>query len=446
MKDKGKRIAVLGGGTSGIAAARLALAGGALVWVFDTADATALSNTRSALETSGIEMRCGQEALKAPDNIDLIVVSPGIDRSALLATNFLATGAPMIGEIEFAFQRDEHPVAAITGTNGKTTTTELLAHLLNGSGRRAVAAGNYGKPYSEVVMETNAWEVVVLEVSSFQLEEIDTFRPDVSVWMNFAPDHMDRYRTLDEYRQAKMRIFENQTEDDTAIVNAVDSLEGIRAKQIRFSAFGEDADFTYEAGEILYHKEVITDFRSTKLHGRHNAENVMAAMGAAHAFEISFRSMEDALVQYEAPPHRCEEISGFKGISFINDSKATNLHALNSSLRGQEAKVVLIAGGKDKGLDYGEITRTIVEKVSEVIAIGEMADAILGNWQDRLPCRKADSLKQAVDLAIEAAKPGQAVLFSPGTSSFDMFQGYIERGESFKSIVDGIRTQTGGQV
>lgn len=446
MKDKGKRIAVLGGGSSGIAAARLALAGGALVWVFDTADASNLSVIRNDLEASGIEMRCGPEALNAPDNIDLIVVSPGIDRGTPLVRTFLETGAPMIGEIEFAFQRDERPVVAITGTNGKTTTTELLAHLLNGSGRRAVAAGNYGKPYSEVAMEAEAWDVVALEVSSFQLEEIDTFRPDVSVWMNFAPDHMDRYQTLDEYRQAKLRIFENQTADDTAIVKAEDSLEGIKAQQVRFSAFSEDADFTYRNGEIFFHDEALVDFELMKLHGRHNAENVMAALGAARALGVTFDSMKEALLQYEPPAHRCEKVGVINGVSFINDSKATNLHALESSLRGQDAGVVLIAGGKDKGLDYGEITQIVAENVSEVIAIGEMADAITSAWKDHLPCTKADSLEGAVNLAAEAASNGQVVLFSPGTSSFDMFSGYIERGETFRNIVNEIKTQAGEQV
>ena len=446
MKDQGKRIAVLGGGASGIAAARLALAGGALVWVFDTADAHHFSDTRDDLQASGIEMRCGKEALNAPDNIDLIVVSPGIDHGTPLVRSFLATGALMISEIEFAFQRDQRPVVAITGTNGKTTTTELVAHLMNASGQRTVAAGNYGKPYSEVAMEVDDWDVVALEVSSFQLEEIDTFRPDVSVWMNFAPDHMDRYQTLDEYRQAKMRIFENQTSQDTAIVNAEDPPQGVKAKQIHFSAFGVEADFTYEAGKILFRNEALVDFETTKLHGRHNAENVMAAMGAVHAMGVAFDAMNDAVLQYEPPAHRGEKVGEFNGITFINDSKATNLHALQSSLRGQDASVVLIAGGKNKGLDYGEITQVVTEKVTQVIAIGEVADAIQSAWQDRVPCRKAASLEQAVNLAKDAAKTGQAVLFSPGTSSFDMFSGYIERGEFFKSVVNKIKTQAGDQV
>ncbi|NOX99864.1 MAG: UDP-N-acetylmuramoyl-L-alanine--D-glutamate ligase [Verrucomicrobia bacterium] len=446
MEDKGKRIAVLGGGSSGIAAARLALAGGALVWVFDTADAGKFSETRSDLEASGIEMRCGEDALKAPDNIDLIVVSPGIDRGTPLVRSFLETGAPMVSEIEFAFQRDDRPVVAITGTNGKTTTTELLTHFLNASGRRTVAAGNYGKPYSEVAMETDAWDVVALEVSSFQLEEIDTFRPEVSVWMNFAPDHMDRYRSLDEYRQAKLRIFENQTSADTAIVKAEESLEGIKARQIRFSAFCDDADFTYKSGKISLHGEELVDFKLSKLHGRHNAENVMAALAAVKALGLPIDSMQQALCQYDPPAHRCEKVGEIGGVSFINDSKATNLHALESSLRGQEAGVVLIAGGKDKGLDYSEITQVVVDHVSQVFAIGEIAENISRDWQDHLPCKKAESLKQAVELAMEAADADQVVLFSPGTSSFDMFSGYIERGETFRKIVSEIKTQAGEQV
>ncbi len=446
MEDKGKRIAVLGGGSSGISAARLALAGGALVWVFDTADAGKFPETRSDLEAAGIEMRCGEEALNAPHDIDLIVVSPGIDRGTPLLRSFLATGAPLVSEIEFAFQRDERPVVAITGTNGKTTTTELLSHLLNASGRRTVAAGNYGKPYSEVALETDAWDVVALEVSSFQLEEIDTFRPEVSVWMNFAPDHMDRYRSLDEYRQAKLRIFENQTSTDTAVIKAEESLEGIKAQQIRFSAFSDDADFTYKKGKIFLQGEELVDFESTKLHGRHNAENVMAALAAIKALSVPIDAMQQALSQYDPPAHRCEKVGEIKGVSFINDSKATNLHALESSLRGQGVGVVLIVGGKDKGLDYSEITQVVVDHVSQVFAIGEMAESITKAWQHHLPCKKAESLEQAVDLAMKAADAGQVVLFSPGTSSFDMFSGYIERGETFRNFVNEIKTQAGEQV
>ncbi len=415
MKDKGKKIAVLGGGASGVAAARLALAGGALVRVFDTAEASRVSDTCHELELLGIEMCCGQEALNAPADLDLIVLSPGIDQATPLVRNFLASGVSMISEIEFAFQRDERPVIAITGTNGKTTTTELVAHLLNSNGKRAVAAGNYGKPYSEVALEPGSWDVVVLEVSSFQLEQIDSFRPEVSVWMNFAADHMDRYRTLDDYRNAKLRIFENQTSQDTAVVKVEDAPQGVKAKQIQFSAFSECGDFSYEGREIFYHGVALMDFKSTKLHGRHNAENVMAAMAATSVFGLAFDCMIDALADYTPPAHRYEKVAEINGVTFINDSKATNLHALQSSLRGQEGKLVLIVGGKNKGLDYGELTTMVQAKVSRVIAIGEMADTILGVWERQVSCMKAESLQQAVDLAVESAKSGQVILFSPGT-------------------------------
>ena len=439
---------MLGGGTSGIAAARLALAGGALVWIFDTADAASFSEVLPELEAAGIEMRCGEEAMKVPDNLDLVVISPGIDRATPLAQSFLASGAPMIGEIEFAFQRDSCRVAAITGTNGKTTTTELVAHLLNGSGRRSVAAGNYGRAYSDVVMESGDWDAVALEVSSFQLEEIDTFRPEVSVWMNFAPDHMDRYRTVEDYRQAKLRIFENQTEENVAVVNAQDPPQGIQAKKVTFSAFGAEADFTCREGKIHYHGEEVADYSATGLHGLHNAENVMAAMGAVHALGVPFSSMQEALNDYNPPPHRCEKVAEIDGVTYINDSKATNLHALESSLRGQENSVVLIAGGKNKGLDYGDISEVVADKATYVVAIGEMADAIERSWKGSVPCGKAESLDRAVELAGESAEAGQAVLFSPGTSSFDMFSGYVERGDTFKNIVRKIanQTQAGEQV
>ncbi len=443
MTNKGKKIAVLGGGASGIAAARLALAGGALVSVFDSAEASSLASARSDLEKLGIELHCGTRAMEVPADIDLIVISPGIDRAVPLAQAFLKTGAPMVGEIEFAFQRDERSVVAITGTNGKTTSTGLLTHLLNAAGQRAVAAGNYGKPYSEVVMEPDRWDVVVLELSSFQLEEIDTFRPDVAVWLNFAPDHMDRYRTLDDYRRAKMRIFENQRAEDVAIVNAMEVPQGIRAKQVCFSAFDGKADYTYEAGGVYYHDQWLVDIGSTKLHGRHNVENVMAAMAAARALDVPFEVMGEPLGQYGPPPHRYEKVGDFNGVTYINDSKATNLHALASSLRGQGRKILLIAGGKDKGLDYSGISSLVADKVDGVVAIGEMANAIVSAWRSRVPCRKAASLEEAVNFAGQMASKGQLVLFSPGTSSFDMFNSYVERGERFKEIVSQIKTQAG---
>lgn len=440
MKHHGKRIAILGAGASGVAAARLAAAGGAAwVGVYDSGDPAKLAPAIEGLRAQGIEAVAGEGALRAPEglDLDLVVVSPGIDTRWPIARAFQAGGAPLIGEIEFAWRHCACPVVAITGTNGKTTTTELTALFLGAGGLRTVAAGNYGLAFSEVMLGGAAYDVIALEVSSFQLETIESFRPRVAVWMNFAPDHMDRYETVDEYLQAKLRIFENQGPDDDAVLNAAEIPEGVGARRVTFSAFGTPADFDLDDGWIRFRGEPVVDFRSTRLRGRHNAENVMAAMAAAHCLGVPFGPMAAAVADYAPPRHRCEWVGEIEGRPFINDSKATNLHALASSLRGQEAPVVLIAGGKNKGLDYGEMRGSLKGSVTHVVCLGEIAEDIAAAWGDEVPCERAGSLEEAVRLAARAAAPGQTVLFSPGTSSFDMFTGYAQRGDAFRDLVAG---------
>jgi len=434
--DTGKRIAVLGAGASGIAAARLAIAGGAAwVGVFDSGDPEKLAAADSTLRDAGAETCFGEAALQPPAALDLVVISPGIDANWPIGRAFSGTGTPLIGEIEFAYERCGKPVVAITGTNGKTTTTELTAAVLNAGGQRSVAAGNVGTAFCDIVRSGEDYDVITLEVSSFQLETITAFRPEVAVWMNFAADHMDRYESIEDYRQAKLRIFENQTAEDFAVINAAEPPGELAARTLGFSAFAAEADFTLKSGRIRFRGEEILDFRLAALHGRHNAENVMAAMAVAHARGISFEAMTETVLAFTAPRHRCEPVGVVKGVTYINDSKATNLHALASALRGQEEPVVLIAGGKDKGLDYGELRDAVAGSVSGVIAIGEMAESICEAWGDRVACETASTLPAAVELAAGQAKPGQVVLFAPGTSSFDMFSSYGERGDAFRDAV-----------
>ena len=343
----------------------------------------------------------------------------------------------MLGEIEFAWERWGGPVAAITGTNGKTTTTELTAAVLNGAGCRTVPAGNYGTAFSEVVLAGNPLDLVTLELSSFQLETIVDFRPEIAVWMNFAPDHLDRYPDVGAYLAAKLRIFENQTPDDFAVLNAAEIPEAaLAARPVTFSAFGaEGADFAFEDGWILHRSERVLYFRECRLRGRHNAENAMAAMAVARCRGIDFEAMRETIRGYAAPPHRCQWVGEVGGVTFVNDSKATNLHALRSSLRGQEEPVVLIAGGKNKGLDFSELKSLAADTVTRAIAIGEIAEEICRAWHGAVPCETAATLDEAVAKAAAAAAPGQTVLFSPGTSSFDMFSGYEERGRRFAEAV-----------
>ena len=444
LTHTGNKIAILGCGRSGVAAARLALASGAsAVVVFDTGDKQRTEVAAGGLRTAGVEVVTGPEALwearQRATEFNFAVISPGIDLASPLPKAFSNADVEVIGEVEFSFRHCSSKVVAITGTNGKTTTTEMLARIANGCGVNAVAAGNYGFAYSELALDDAAPDLVVLEVSSFQLESLSTFRAAVSVWMNFAPDHLDRYDDEEEYKEAKLHIFDRQTEDDVAIVRAGEDVGEIAAKRIGFSADpGADAEYTYSEGKILHNGKAVVDFHATGLRGTHNAENLMAALAAGKALGFKFKAMAKAITGYRPPSHRCELVGDVDGYEFINDSKATNLHALESSLRSQEGKVVLIAGGKEKGLDYEPLTDLIGERVASVVTIGEIAEKLAGVWGDVVPCEVAESLDDAVVTADEIVKRnprGSVVLFSPGTSSFDMFSGYEERGDAFRHAV-----------
>jgi UDP-N-acetylmuramoylalanine--D-glutamate ligase len=431
-----KNVAVLGAGLSGTAAALLLKSEGANVTVLDSADESKLLKaTLDNLRAQGVRVVAGGEADGNADKFDFAVLSPGIDPESPLAQNFSSRKIDMLGELELGWRSIDVPVIAITGTNGKTTTTEMLAQMLNACGQRSIACGNIGKPLSEVAREKKPFDVLTVEVSSFQLETISTFRPSVALWLNFAPDHLDRYRSVAEYRAAKLRIFENQASDDVAIVNAVERLPNLKARTITFSAYDDRADFRLSEGAIVFENQPVLRIAQTKLRGAHNIENLMATLAAGHARGLSFDKMVPALSEYEPQPHRCEFVRTLGGVDYINDSKATNLDAVEKALQAQSKPVVLIAGGKDKGFTYEELRPLVKEKVRSTILIGEMAERIAQDWNDVTQCERAGSLAEAVDRARNTAKPGEVVLFSPGTSSFDMFKSYADRGDQFRALV-----------
>ena len=330
------------------------------------------------------------------------------------------------------------PVIAVTGTNGKTTTTELLAQMLNACGQRTIACGNIGKPLSEVAREKQLFDVLTVEVSSFQLEAIRTFRPSISLWLNFAPDHLDRYRSVADYRAAKLRIFENQTEQDVAVVNAAEALPKIRPRRITFSAYSNRADFRLSEGAIIYENQPVLRLSDTKLRGLHNIENLMATLAVGVARGLAFAQMVPALHDYEPRPHRCEFVRELDGVEYVNDSKATNLDAVEKALAAQTKPMVLIAGGKDKGLTFDPLRSLVKEKVKSAVLIGEMAPSIKRSWDGAVNCDLAISLADAVERARGLATPGDVVLFSPGTSSFDMFKSYSDRGDQFRALVQAL--------
>ena len=343
--------------------------------------------------------------------------------------------------MELASSLTDLPVVAITGTNGKTTTTELTVRMLCGAGLRAAACGNIGTPMSELLLDNTPWEILVAEVSSFQLETIRKFRPRVAAWLNLSPNHLDRYPSMQEYRDATLRIFENQTPEDWAVVPSMDALPALRARKITFSSTDPNADLTLAKGREIHHAgKLLLDLNTTKLRGPHNASNLMAGLAVGIALGADTARMAASITDYTPPAHRCELIADKAGVRWINDSKATNLDAMEQAIRSVEGPLILIAGGKDKGFEFAPIAPLVKERVVLALLIGEMRHRIARDWVS-VPSIIAESLEEAVEAAAERARPGTTVLFSPGTSSFDMFRDYIRRGEEFRSLVHDLSDQ-----
>jgi UDP-N-acetylmuramoylalanine--D-glutamate ligase len=438
MIYSGKNAVVLGLGHSGEAAAILLREEGAEVTICESSDNPGLREKAAKLIEQGIQVLLGPAADSDAGSYDVCILSPGIDPIVPLVQNVLRKKIPVIGELELAFEECICPVVAITGTNGKTTTTELTTAMLQGSGVRTMASGNIGLPFATAVRQSNDLDVMVLEVSSFQLETIDAFHPHVSAWLNLSPNHLDRYRDMDEYRAAKLRIFANQTPDDFAIVNAREALPPLVARRITFSAYVPNADFSLRDGIIHYKNEPVLDQGDTRLAGIHNAENLMAAMGVGLALGLDFERMSEAVRDYTAPVHRCEFVRDLNGVRWINDSKATNLDSVEKAILSQTRPIVLIAGGKDKGFEFDSIAPLVRERVHHAVLIGEMTERIARSWSG-IDCRIAASLEEAVGIAHKLAGNGHTVLFSPGTSSYDMFRNYGERGNRFKEAVNALK-------
>lgn len=433
MKFASQHFAILGAGRSGLGAARLARLHGAAVTIFDEGD--------KAKPVEDFPCVLGQPArdlVVKPGDFDLVIISPGLDEHWPLPKKFTDAGVPLVGETEFAFNLTDMPMAAITGTNGKSTCTELIAALFNGCGMKSIPCGNHGMSLSEVVASGVRHDVLALEISSFQLETIKNFRARASLWLNFAPDHLDRYPGMPEYFAAKARIFENVTADDVAIVRAGENVSSGQAQRWTFSAYGAEADYTYAGGKFYLHGGEIGSAAGLKLRGKHNMENVLAALMTGRVFGLEFSAMLKAMESYEPPRHRCELVRTLRDREYINDSKATNLHALEACLRSQERPIVLIAGGKDKQLDYTPLRAELKGQVRAMVFIGEIARQLEQTFGELLPCKLGRDMAEAVSIATELAQAGDAIILSPGTSSFDMYTGYAQRGDVFRDAVNSL--------
>ena len=435
MDVQGKRVVVLGLGISGMEAAKLLQDHGAKVTVRDNAAGNAAVVERAtALRTRDIDVELGAE-IPATARFDFGVLSPGIDPATPLVETLRKDDVPILGELEIAYRFCECPIVAITGTNGKTTTTELVDAVLRAGGYRTTASGNIGTAFSTAVRESSNLDVMVLEVSSFQLEQIVDFRPRVSVHLNLTPDHLDRYKSMKEYERAKWQIFRNQTPEDHAIVNADLNLPKMAGRKITISVTGKLVDYELRDGWLQARGEPVLEQSRTKLIGPHNAENMLAALAVADLYDVPREATVDALVDYRPLPHRCEIIAEVAGVLYLNDSKATNIDALEKALMAMQRPVVLLAGGKDKGLDFAGLRTLLREKVKAVVLIGQMTDKLFSAWNSAVPCHRAITLDEAVEKTAQLAAHGDAVLFSPGCSSYDMFKNFEDRGNQFRDLV-----------
>jgi UDP-N-acetylmuramoylalanine--D-glutamate ligase len=447
MELKNKNIVIVGLARTGAAVARFLCECGARVTVSDSKGQEALAPFLSTLAALEITYELGGHGNATFLAADLIVVSPGVPMDIaplVLARNH---GVPVISEIELAYEFIDAPIAAITGTNGKTTTTTLVGEVFRKCGFRTFVGGNIGNPLIDLVISGERAERVVAEISSFQLEGIVQFRPRVAVLLNITEDHLDRYTCYQEYIDAKLRVFANQTATDFAILNIDDPLVAASAGKLAARVVPMSRLTVLEQG-IYYHNGVITfawDGRleqfptdSFKLRGVHNIDNCMAALATTLLMGCPAGEALKAVAGFSGLPHRMEFVATVNGVSYYNDSKGTNVGSVVKSLESFPGNITLIAGGKDKGGDYAPLADLVRERVRHLILLGEAKERIraaLGHLTETI---LVDSLEAAVAEAHRLAAPGEVVLFSPACSSFDMFRNYEVRGERFVEAVRGL--------
>jgi len=442
LEVKGKKFGVLGAARSGIAVAQLLKSRGAEVFVSEIKTEIDLS----ILRQRSIPFETGGHSDRLLDN-DYVVLSPGIPFDSPIVQRIKGKGIPVFSELEVASWFCKAPIIAITGSNGKTTTTALLGEIFSKAGRERVVAGNIGLPFSDWTERVDERGVAILEVSSFQLEGIKSFKPRVSVLLNITPDHLDYHRSFQDYVSAKGRIMENQDENDFIVYNIDDevvakivSQASSRAKRVPFSLQREvDYGGFLKDGHLVLQlndqRERLIPVREIKLPGQHNLYNSLASALAARIFEIPLEAIKEGLRSFPGLEHRLEFVREVKGVKFINDSKATNVDAVWYALQSFQRPIILIAGGRDKGGDYSKLRELVSQRVRKLILIGEARAKIRKALGSCTEVMEASSLEEAVRGAYGAAQRGDVVLLSPACASFDMFRDFEDRGNRFKQLV-----------
>jgi UDP-N-acetylmuramoylalanine--D-glutamate ligase len=448
MDLKNKRVLVVGLGKSGLSAAMFLREQGARVTVSDTRSAVALAKEIPALLEAGIMVESGGHGLLTFRRQDLIVVSPGVPMDTPEVKQVVAFGLPVIGELELASRYLQGRVVAITGSNGKTTTTTLVGKIFGDAGVPTLVGGNIGLPVIDLVAKSTPKTVSVLEVSSFQLETVEEFHPWIAVVLNITPDHLDRHGSFESYAAAKARITERQTAEDFLVLNAEDKAAQMVALKTKAQVFWFSGRRPIKQGAFVHGESIlfipregakaepVMPVNDIHLKGSHNVENVLAAVCAARLAKIPAESIRASVAGFAAVEHRLELVKVVNGVEFYNDSKATNVDAAMKAVASFGGGIHLILGGKDKDSDYGLMSGILKERVKIVYTIGSAAEKIERQLHGVVKMVAAGTLETAVAEAAKAAVVGDVVLLSPACSSFDQFDNYEHRGRMFRQFVN----------
>lgn len=446
----GKKVLVCGIAKSGISAAYLLKSLGADTTISDIKERDKIEKEAAALENANIKLFLGKNPDEIVNEFDLIIISPGIPYDLPFLNKARDAGIKVWGEIELASRVCKSPIIAITGTNGKTTTTALTGEILKTYKPDTFVAGNIGIPFCNKAGQTSDDGFAVAEISSFQLETIESFKPRISAILNITPDHLNRHKTMENYADIKANIFKNQTGSDFVVLNYDDEYcrrMGVKtnAKVLFFSRKQELAEGVFLTGSDIYVKwkgydGILLNKDELLIFGNHNIENIMASIGIALCSGVPFDIIKDVLKKFKGVEHRIEYVRTLDGVDFYNDSKATNVDAAIKAIEAMDKPIILIGGGRDKTGDFSEWVKLFQENVKCLIAIGEAADLIIETCKayNFMNFHKANSMKDAVDISFSNAVDGDCVVLSPACASFDMFDSYEQRGNIFKEFVLGL--------
>lgn len=448
MEIAGKNISVIGAVRSGIGAAKMIKKLGGIPFVSDSADENKLEKQVEILKKLGVEYETGRHSERV-FNCDLMIVSPGVPSNSKVIMTAKEKNIKVIGEIELAAAYCKGNIIAITGTNGKTTVTSLTGHLLRTCGANTFVVGNIGEAFSEIALETSENDYVALEVSSFQLDMIENFKPKVAAILNITPDHLNRYENkFENYVYSKFRVFKNQDNNDYLILNKDDKtiskfLSPHAGRDIYFSLSEKQENGCFRLSEKIVfnrdgNKEFECEVTDINLLGDHNVSNAMAAVSALKIFNFDNKKIIEGLRSFKAVEHRLEFVRELNGVRYINDSKATNVDSVWYALQSFNDPVFLILGGQDKGNDYNQIKELVLDKVKKIYAIGSSATKVFNFFHHDVKVEMVSSLESAVTEANKEARKGEVVLLSPACASFDMFDNYEDRGRVFKKFVESL--------